>query len=145
MAARDLLERWGGKVSRTAASASDDPPSAAPLGGTKPEAMQRLQVGLVGLSAMILIIGVASVIESQADIAEESAVPDAAPTTEPTAVLPQRDPLADAGVVPDIPAEPEPEPEEVDTSGEPVVTDGNVTVPDTPPTEQEDGVPEPSE
>jgi hypothetical protein len=106
--------------------------------------MQRLQIGLIGLSAMILMIGVASVIGSQADIAEEAAVPDAAPTTEPTAVLPQRDPLADAGVVPDIPADPEPEPEETEASGEPVVNDGNVTVPDTPPTELEDGTPKPS-
>ena len=34
-------------------------------------------------------------------------VPEAAPTVEPSAASQQRDPLADAGVVPDLPAEPE--------------------------------------
>ncbi|MEE4289888.1 MAG: hypothetical protein V2J14_10995 [Erythrobacter sp.] len=87
--------------------ASDEPPEEAPLGGSRVEAVQRLQVGLTGLCAMILLIGLAGLIGGQADIAEEAAVPDAAPTTEPTAAPPQRDPLADAGVVPDIPSDAE--------------------------------------
>lgn len=72
--------------------------------------MQRLQVGLFGLGSMVLLIGLASVIGSQADLTEERAVPEAAPTTEPTAAAPQRDPLADAGIVPDIPADSTPTP-----------------------------------
>ena len=82
----------------------------APLGGTRGEAMQRLQVGLSGLAAMILLVGLASVIQSGAQRSDETAVPEAAPTTEPTEAPQQTDPLADAGVVPDIPAEPEPTP-----------------------------------
>jgi hypothetical protein len=99
--------------------------------------MQRLQVGLTGLIAMILIIGLANAIGGQADIAEEAAVPDAAPTTEPTIAPPQSDPLADAGVVPDRATQPEeapsPAPEDKDTPGAPAYGEGTVTVPDTPP------------
>ena len=73
------------------------------------EANQRLQVGLSGLAAMVLLVGLASIIGSQADASRENAVPDAAPTTEPTEAPPQRDPLVDAGIVPDIPTEPEAE------------------------------------
>ena len=96
--------RFSGEVEGDAA------PEGAPLGGTRAEATQRLQVGLFGLGAMILMIGLAGIIGTQADLTQESAVPEAAPTTEPTAAAPQRDPLADAGIVPDIPAEPSPTP-----------------------------------
>ncbi|MEE4199876.1 hypothetical protein [Erythrobacter sp.] len=84
----------------------DMPPEAAPLGGTRGEAVQRLQIGLFGVASMVLLIGLASVIGNQADLIEEGAVPEAAPTTEPTEAASQRDPLADAGIVPDIPSEP---------------------------------------
>lgn len=97
----------GGNISRRVGTQQDEtPPTGAPLGGTKAEATQRLQIGLAGLGAMVLLIALANVLGSQADLAEESAVPDAAPTTEPTGAAPQRDPLADAGIVPEIPAEP---------------------------------------
>lgn len=89
---------------------SDAAPADMPLGGTRAEAVQRLQIGLFGIGAMVLLVGLASVIGSQADQAERDAVPEAAPTTEPTAAPAQSDPLADAGVVPDIPAEPSPTP-----------------------------------
>ena len=128
----------GGKFTRRLANRSgsqegEAPPEGAPLGGTKAEAAQRLQVGLVGLGSMVLLIGLASVLGNQADLTEELAVPEAAPTTEPTEAAPQRDPLADAGIVPEIPAEPTPEPEEgrVDDLPDPVAedpaapTDGN--------------------
>lgn len=58
---------------------------------------------------MVLLIGLATVIGNQADLTQQSAVPDAAPTTEPTDAQTQSNPLADAGIVPDIPVEPEPE------------------------------------
>jgi hypothetical protein len=101
------------------------PPESAPLGGTRAEAQQRLQVGLAGLATMVLMIGLASVLGNQADINEEMAVPDAAPTTEPTETAPQRDPLADAGIVPELPADPSPTPGEgqVDDLPNPVVED----------------------
>lgn len=86
----------------------DAAPADMPLGGTRDEAVQRLQVGLFGIGSMLLLVGLASIIGSQADQTERDAVPEAAPTTEPTAAPPQSDPLADAGVVPDIPAEPSP-------------------------------------
>ncbi|MEM9500696.1 MAG: hypothetical protein AAF941_02500 [Pseudomonadota bacterium] len=92
----------------------------APLGGTKAEAIQRLQVGLFGLFSMILVVGVANIIYNRAQQTESEAVPDAAPTTEPTPAPPQSDPLADAGVVPDMPVDPEPAPEEEAPSDEQV-------------------------
>ena len=64
-------------------------------------------------------------------------MPDAAPTTEPTAPPPQRDPLADAGVVPDIPVDPATVEAPPVAEGQMSTTapDGTVIVPDTPPTE----------
>ena len=100
------------KASRQGSSEGETPPEGAPLGGTRAEAQQRLQVGLAGLGSMVLLIGLASALGNQADINEELAVPDAAPTTEPTEAPPQRDPLADAGIVPEIPPEPTPTPGE---------------------------------
>ena len=81
----------------------------APLGGTNAQALHRLQIGLVGISAMLLLVGLASIIGGQAQLAQDAAVPDAAPTTEPTEAASQSDPLADAGVVPDISASPAPQ------------------------------------
>jgi hypothetical protein len=81
-----------------------------PPNQARAEAIQRLQIGLFGIGAMVLLVGLASIIGSQADLADQAAVPEAAPTTEPTAAPPQANPLADAGVVPDIAAEPSPSP-----------------------------------
>lgn len=79
-----------------------------PLGGTREQAIQRLQVGLFGLLAILLLIGVANVFLQRAQQVEDAAVPDAAPTVSVDAEVPQQsDPLADAGVVPELPAEPE--------------------------------------
>ena len=109
MATRNLFGRLGDKVPGGFLTDMADTPEGAPLGGTRTEALQRLQIGLTGLCTMILLIGIASVLGTQANRAEEAAVPDAAPTTEPSASPAQRDPLADAGVVPDLPAEAEAE------------------------------------
>lgn len=95
-----------GKAGDVQADASGEI-AGAPLGGTREEAAQRLQVGLTGLAAMVLLVGLASIIQGRAAVSEETAVPEAAPTTEPSEAPPLRDPLADAGVVPDLPAEPE--------------------------------------
>ena len=75
------------------AAAPDNARSSAPLGGTRSEAIQRVQFGVGGLSAR----------ETEA-----TTVPNAAATAkaEPT----QNDPLVDAGIVPDLPAEATEEP-----------------------------------
>lgn len=88
----------------------DEELPAAPLGGTRAEAVHRLQVGLSGLAAMILLVGLANIIQDRARVTEEQSVPQAAPTTEPSAQPAQTDPLADAGVVPDLPVDPSPTP-----------------------------------
>ncbi|TCJ38211.1 hypothetical protein [Parafrankia sp. BMG5.11] len=79
-------------------------PTAAPLGGTRAQSLQRLQVGASLLVGIVLIVGLANVIEERAKQSDRSAVPEAASTVAPTtAVIPANDPLADAGVVPDLP------------------------------------------
>lgn len=74
------------------------------------EAMQRLQVGVLGIGSMVLLVGLASIIGGQAERNDKLAAPEAAPTTEPSAAPAQANPLADAGVVPDIAAQPSPSP-----------------------------------
>lgn len=86
---------------------ADDGPAA---GVARAEAVQRLQVGLFGIGAMVLLVGLASIIGGQAERNDQLAVPEAAPTTEPSAAPAQANPLADAGVVPDIGAQPSPSP-----------------------------------
>ena len=73
----------------------------APLSGTRSQSVQRLQIGLFGLAAMVLLIGLANIIIENAERNEARVVPEAAPTVaaEPN-VAPARDPLAEAGVVP---------------------------------------------
>jgi hypothetical protein len=82
----------------------------APLAGTRGERIQRLQIGLVGIGAMVLLLGLADIVSERAQQTQADAVPDAAPTTEPTETAKPRDPLADAGVVPELPANPTPGP-----------------------------------
>jgi len=82
----------------------------APLGGTRAERMQRLQIGFLGLGAMILLVGLANIIMNSAKESQAAAVPEAVPTMAvPETPAPARDPLADAGVVPDLPVEPAPQ------------------------------------
>lgn len=72
------------------------------------EALHRLQIGLAGIGAMVLLIGLATVIMERAQLTEASSVPDAAATVAPAAAAPRNDPLAEAGVVPDMPAQGQP-------------------------------------
>jgi len=143
MATRKLFDRFAVRnpMGRRApergepAAGADDPLLAAPLGGTRSEAMQRLQIGVTTLAAMLTMIALAGIIGGEAKRAEEAAVPDAAPTTEPTAAPAQRDPLVDAGVVPDIPAEADAQ-EQGNQPGAATRGEGErgrVVVPDTPP------------
>lgn len=78
----------------------------APLAGTPSESMLRLRIGLGGLLGIVIIVGLATMIYDQANQVDASVVPDAAPTTQVTTAEPKNDPLANAGVVPDLPAEP---------------------------------------
>jgi hypothetical protein len=82
-----------------------------PLSGTRAQAVQRLQIGLSGLGAMILLVGLANVIMDRAIETEAGSVPEAASTVG-AGQLPASasDPLADAGVAPDLPAEQVPSP-----------------------------------
>jgi len=76
--------------------------------GMRAEAIKRVQIGLGGLAGMALLVGLANIIMTSAQQNQAQVVPAAAPTVtarEPTA--PVSDPLADMGVVPDLPAEAE--------------------------------------
>ena len=80
----------------------------APLAGTRAERIQRLQIGLIGISAMVLLLGLADIVTERAQQTQADAVPEAAPTVEPSETAPPRDPLADAGVVPELATSPTP-------------------------------------
>ncbi|MDD3799126.1 MAG: hypothetical protein PHE36_08115 [Novosphingobium sp.] len=80
---------------------------AAPLGGTRAEAIRRLQIGVAGLAAMPMMIGLANIVMDRAKESDATTVPEAAATAAPKPPpAPVSDPLADAGVVPDVPATP---------------------------------------
>ncbi len=74
-----------------------------PLSGTRGQAMQRLQIGIFGLGSMVLMVGLASVILTNARQNEAQVVPEAVATV---AAAPAKgsDPLADAGIVPELTA-----------------------------------------
>ena len=78
-----------------------------PLAGTKRDRVQRVQVGLFGLISMVLVVALADIVLSRADVTEASSVPEAAPTVAASGAAAPRDPLADAGVVPELPPEAE--------------------------------------
>ena len=61
--------------------------------------MQRLQAGLFGIAAVLLMVGLANVINDRARMAEESGRTPVADGTAKDAAI-KSDPLADIGVVP---------------------------------------------
>jgi len=72
--------------------------------GWRAQAVQRVQIGLIGLAAMVLLVGLANIIISNARQNQAQVVPEAAPTVAPQqTTAPVNDPLADVGVLPDIP------------------------------------------
>ena len=77
----------------------------APLSGTKAQKLQRLQVGMFGLISKILVVWLADLVVSRADGTEASVVSDPGDIAPPAETPAPRDPLADAGVVPELPAE----------------------------------------
>ena len=76
----------------------------APLAGSRKQRIQRLQIGLIGLGAMVLMIGLAGIIISSAQ-QNQAGMPEDLPPVSSADVPPTRDPLADAGVVPELPTE----------------------------------------
>lgn len=64
------------------------------------QAVQRLQIGLFGLAAMLLLVGLANIIMDRAREADaqETTTADIVPVAEES--KPATDPLADIGVVP---------------------------------------------
>ena len=91
-------------------------PVVTPLGGTRAERIQRLQVGGFGLAAMVLMVALADIVISRARETEAASVPETAPIAQTTAA--PRDPLADAGVVPDLPSDPATQPAAPQDSGD---------------------------
>lgn len=74
-----------------------------PLAGLRGQRLQRLQVGVFGLAAMVLLVGLASIIKTNAERTEAQVVTQVAPATASAAPTEASDPLADAGVVPGVP------------------------------------------
>ena len=84
------------------------PPTARELRG---QSVQRLQVGLFGLASMLLLVGLANIIMDRAMISDDATAASAAASATAARVSPgaatapaANDPLADIGVVPDMPA-----------------------------------------
>ncbi len=97
---------------RLASPAQDGAISVTPLAGTRAQAVQRLQVGLSGLAAMVLLVGLANIIIASAEQHRVEAEVEAVTLAPPAAPKPETpsNPLADAGVVPTMPAEQTPAP-----------------------------------
>ena len=101
---RDLLKSFNRPVTA---------PEVAPLAGTRAQKVQRLQVGIFGLVCMILVVALADIVVSRADETEASVVSKIGPADLPAEPAAPRDPLADAGVVPELPVETGAPPEDV--------------------------------
>ena len=74
------------------------PPGAREL---RAQAVHRLQVGLFGLAAMLLLVSLASVIMQRVQTADRSTVPGAPGAS--ASASPASDPLVDLGVAPEVP------------------------------------------
>lgn len=77
------------------------PPTAREL---RAQAINRLQIGLFGLAAMLLLVGLANIIMERARLAEAAVPP---PAGIETSSSPKSDPLADIGVIPSPEAAPQ--------------------------------------
>jgi len=68
----------------------------APLAGSRAQSLQRLQIGLFGLAAMVLLVGLANIILTNAKENQARVVPEAAATVAADAdASDASDPLAD--------------------------------------------------
>ena len=82
------------QVQQVATAQHYAPPTAREL---RAQAVQRLQVGLFGLAAMLLLVALANIINDRIRLSEGTSVPVAGA---PAKKEPASDPLADIGVVP---------------------------------------------
>lgn len=100
-----------------------------PLAGSRGQRLQRLQVGVFGLVAMVLLVGLANIIKTNAERTDRQVVAESASEAQPATVAePASDPLADAGVVPDMPTQNKPkgkEPVAAAVRPAPTVVPGN--------------------
>jgi len=78
--------------------------AAHPISGTRGQAMQRLQVGLFGIASMVLLVGLANVVLTNARQNEAQVVPEAVNANATVQGKVASDPLAEAGIVPDLPS-----------------------------------------
>lgn len=77
-----------------------------PLAGSRTQRLQRLQVGIIGLATMIMLVGLANIVKTNAEQTDLQVVAESADEAErTTATETASDPLADAGVVPDMPTQ----------------------------------------
>jgi len=67
------------------------------------QAVHRLQVGMFGLAAMLLLVSLASVIMQRVQTADRSAI--ATLPTSSASAAPANDPLVDLGVAPEVPVD----------------------------------------
>ena len=81
------------------------------------QAVHRMQVGLFGLAGMLLLVGLANTIMDRALLGDDATAASSAAaasaakvSSEGAAASPANDPLADIGVVPDMPAAESPAP-----------------------------------
>ena len=81
------------------------------------QAVHRLQFGLFGLAGMLLLVGLANIIMDRALLGDDATAASSAAaasaakvSSEGAAASPANDPLADIGVVPDMPAAQSPAP-----------------------------------
>ena len=79
-------------------------PEISPGSAQRARNIHRLQIGVTGVVLMMVLVGLASLVENSAAEIDAASVPEASATTEPTEAQTQNDPLVEAGVVPDLPA-----------------------------------------
>lgn len=82
------------------------PPVAGSNGLRRSEVFRRLQMGGIGIVGVLVLIALASLIQERAQMTDRGAVPQASLASGGTPSTAAPDPLAQAGVVPDIPATP---------------------------------------
>lgn len=68
--------------------------------------MRRLQLGAIGIGAVLVLIGLASIIQEGAQKSDRATVAEAVSSPQPDVSTAAPDPLAQAGVVPEMPASP---------------------------------------
>lgn len=85
---------------QTGVQADPETRAPGPAPAQRAHALNRLQVGGLGLGFILLVVGIANVVIDRAQEVEETAVPEAKLATPDADDTPASDPLAEIGVVP---------------------------------------------